>query len=227
MFLLSKGSSAASTTADLVKTSDAALAKPAINILDKINGLLNKANKTVKVQEESDRFLDAAVDDWINSEKTAKAGAELKWPETIEEALDLPPKPQKPDLELPHLAGNSAKGYTEGAGVSLRTDDITSIYRAVGPNEYYSVVGSGKFDTVPTGMEVKQFGLDMQDTINFAERYPNIAAVLEVKIPKGILNNIGDFTKVDTTIFKNGTVTIQPENLDIFNKYLKEILHIY
>jgi hypothetical protein len=115
----------------------------------------------------------------------------------------------------------------EGAGDSLKTDDITSIYRGVGPNEYYNVVGSGKFNTVPTGMEVKQFGLDKQDTINFAERYPNIAAVLEVKIPKGILNNIGDFTKVDTTIFRNGTVTIQPENLDTFNKYIKEILHIY
>ncbi|SBV99263.1 hypothetical protein KL86CLO1_11165 [uncultured Eubacteriales bacterium] len=110
---------------------------------------------------------------------------------------------------------------TEGAGDGL----ITSIYRGVGPNEFYSVVVSGKFDT--TGMEVKQFGLDKQDTINFAERYPNIAAVLEVKIPKGVLNKIGDFTKVDTTIFKNGTVTIQPENLDIFNKYIKEILHIY
>ncbi len=74
---------------------------------------------------------------------------------------------------------------------------------------------------------MKQFGLDKQDTINFAKRYPDIAAILEVKIPKDILHKIGDFTKVDTTIFKNGTVTIQPENLDTFNKYIKEILHIH
>jgi hypothetical protein len=141
-------------------------------------------------------------------------------------ALDAAGVRQDADVSAT-LSGQRTGELAEGAGDVLKTDDIISVYRGVGPNEYDSVVASGKFDTVPTGMEVKQFGLDKQDTINFAKRYPDIAAILEVKIPKDILHKIGDFTKVDTTIFKNGTVTIQPENLDTFNKYIKEILHIH
>jgi hypothetical protein len=116
---------------------------------------------------------------------------------------------------------------TEGAGNVVNLDEITSIYRAVGPQEYYNVLDSGKFSRIAQALQAKQFGVGLQDTINFAERYSDIAAVLEVKIPKTILDKVGDFTHVDTRIFKNGTISIQPYNLDEFNKYIKEILHIY
>ena len=119
------------------------------------------------------------------------------------------------------------EGYTEGAGDVVNSNEITSIYRAVGPQEYYNVLDSGKFSKIPQALQAKQFGVDLQDAINFAERYSDIAAVLEVKIPKTILDKVGDFTHVDTRIFKNGTISIQPYNLDEFNKYIKEILHIY
>lgn len=53
----------------------------------------------------------------------------------------------------------------------------------------------------------------------------DIAAILEVKVQKAILDKIGDFTNVDTTLFKNGTVEIQSEHLEEFNSSIVEIIH--
>ena len=53
----------------------------------------------------------------------------------------------------------------------------------------------------------------------------DIVAVLEIRVRKGILEKIGDFTHVDTTLFRNGTVEIQPEHLDEFNNSIVEIIH--
>jgi len=150
-----------------------------------------------------ENFAKAIAEEWNSVYKPTAT----KWPETMDDLLKT--------------------GYTEGAGDVINSSEITSIYRAVGPQEYYSVLDSGKFSKIPQALQAKQFGVDLQDTINFAERYSDIAAVLEVKIPKTILDKVGDFTHVDTRIFKNGTISIQPYNLDEFNKYIKEILHIY
>jgi hypothetical protein len=41
------------------------------------------------------------------------------------------------------------------------------------------------------------------------------------------LERIGDFTNVDTTLFRAGTVEIHPEDLDEFNNSIIEIIHRY
>lgn len=44
--------------------------------------------------------------------------------------------------------------------------------------------------------------------MNFADEYKEIGAIIEVKLPKDMLDKIADFTHVDPFIFKCGTVTI-------------------
>lgn len=86
---------------------------------------------------------------------------------------------------------------------------------------------TGTFKVIPNGLQAKQFGLNLKETINFAERYPDLAAVIEIKIPQNVLNKIGDFQSVDKFIFRDGTVTIHADKLDEFNKFIEEILHVY
>jgi hypothetical protein len=61
---------------------------------------------------------------------------------------------------------------------------------------------TGKFNVIPSGLQAKQFGLSFEETLEFANKYSDIGAIIEVKIPKNILNEIGDFTQVDRFIFK-------------------------
>ena len=119
------------------------------------------------------------------------------------------------------------KNLDDKIGEIGSSDDITEIFRAVGPDEFYKVMDTGKFDSIPSAMQAKQFGIDLDETINFAEKFSDISAVLEVKIPKNILDEIGDLTHVDAFNFKKGTVTIQPDKLDDFNNHIREILHVY
>lgn len=101
------------------------------------------------------------------------------------------------------------------------------MYRAVGPDEFYDVMKTGEFSVIPNGLQAKQFGLSFEETLKFAEKYSDIGAVIEVKLPTDVLNKLGDFTQVDRFIFKNGTVTINADKLGEFNKAIKEIIHKY
>jgi len=111
----------------------------------------------------------------------------------------------------------------------LPVEDTMSIYRAIGEIEFYSVMRTNQFSFWPCSAKVKYFAMDFEETLKFANMAfaMDIAAVLEVKVQKSILELIGDFTHVDTTLFRSGTVEIQPENLDEFNNSIIEIIHRY
>jgi hypothetical protein len=97
--------------------------------------------------------------------------------------------------------------------------DVISIYRAVGQEECYSIIQTGLFSLSDASAGVKYFGLDFSETVDFSCRDINrhVFAVMEVIISKSVLHDIGDFTYVDTFIFKTGTVIIHEEDLDKFN----------
>ena len=120
------------------------------------------------------------------------------WETALEEAVAEQGIGDPENVDISGESGIVFDRDTEGAGKVVNSDEITSIYRAVGPQEYYNVLDSGKFSRIPQALQAKQFGVDLQDTINFAERYFDIAAVLEIKIPKTILDKVGDFTHVGT-----------------------------
>ena len=84
-----------------------------------------------------------------------------------------------------------------------------------------------QFRPGPRSAEVKYFGRDFHETLKFADWTPDASAIIEVKIPKSILDEIGNFTPLDSTIFRKGTVMIEPENLDVFNKNMSGFYHIF
>ena len=97
----------------------------------------------------------------------------------------------------------------------------TKLYRAVSFDEANSIMDTGKFTLKAGAFEGKQFGLKLSETREFAKLMgePMIA---KVKIPKSLFKLL-DKTSVDPMIFKSGTVTVNADVLNVFNKLIKNI----
>ena len=111
----------------------------------------------------------------------------------------------------------------------MDTVDPVSLFRAVGFAEYDSILDTRKFSLRPNGLESKYFGMNFNETLDFANKVFNIhvVAIVEAKVEREVLNQIGDFTKVDITVFKSGTVEIHKEHLERFNRAVSKIKHVY
>jgi len=103
----------------------------------------------------------------------------------------------------------------------------THIYRAVGADEYKLILRTKQFAVLEHGLQVKHFGLNYLETLDFADKDFNIdvSAILEVEIDSAVLKEIGDFTNVDTYIFRSGTVEISSDRLTEFNEAVLTVTH--
>jgi len=104
-------------------------------------------------------------------------------------------------------------------------DELVDLYRAVSPEELSSIITTRQFSLGDSGY-VKQFGKVFDEILELASFLPDTAAIVKTKIPKKLLKEL-DQTPVDTSILKGGSVTVQPEKLDAFNKALKDIEHVF
>ena len=109
------------------------------------------------------------------------------------------------------------------------SENYTKLYRAVGTEEYLSIIRDKCFAIHPDGLgaEVKYFGKDFNETLQFANSAlgKSYVAIFEISILTNIINAMDDNTPVDATIFKSGTVVIQSEDLKFFNDNVRCILH--
>ena len=103
--------------------------------------------------------------------------------------------------------------------------DIITLYRAVGADEYYSVMDINKFETCIGMTEVKYFALDFKEITVYADKSYNtdVVAIFEIIAKRSSVERIGDFTRVDPSIFKSGTVIIHEEDIDEFNQAIISI----
>ena len=111
----------------------------------------------------------------------------------------------------------------------IPTEDSLSLFRAIGESEFYSVMRTKRFSFWRRSAKVKYFANDLAETIKFANMAfaTDIVAVLEITVVKDVLERIGDFTNVDSTLFRAGTVEIHPEHLEEFNNAIIDIIHRY
>ena len=111
----------------------------------------------------------------------------------------------------------------------MQKDQMVRLFRAIGFAEYVSIMETGKFTLRPNGLESKYFGMDFDETLVFANKVFNIhvVAIVETEIESGILDIVGDFTKVDSSVFKSGTVAIHKDQLDEFNNAIRKIKHVF
>ena len=110
----------------------------------------------------------------------------------------------------------------------INNNGIVNLYRAVCADEFYSIMESNQFTLPPDkSTSVKYFGVDLNETVEFANiiQFIDIVAVVEVGISYDILLQVGDFTHVDIFLFKKGTVIIHAEDLSKFNDDIRYIVH--
>jgi len=121
-------------------------------------------------------------------------------------------------VRISRATGLSATEIADiGNGANSET---TTLYRAVGPDEYQDIQDTGQFRPNPNGDGFqfgKQFGNDLDETIDFADQYPDIGGVVQVEVPNSFLDGIDVGPQVDTGVFPSGTVTIDIDDLDAFN----------
>jgi hypothetical protein len=105
--------------------------------------------------------------------------------------------------------------------------ELVSLYRAVSEGEYVDLMRRREFRYIPLlSTHSKYFGVDCAETYEFADLVYNrhVAAVVETRVLHDVLYTIADFTRVDTEWFRSGTVIIHPEQLNVFNNAVREII---
>lgn len=104
------------------------------------------------------------------------------------------------------------------------------IYRAVSPEEYDDIFSINGFRARQDGrsFQAKEFGNNFEETLEFANQSINSdkAAIIKVTIPEEIYNQLNHMN-LDSAIFKSGTPVVEPEMLDIFNKNIINIEHVF
>ena len=112
--------------------------------------------------------------------------------------------------------------------LEMASDDFISIYRAVGSEEFYDIIETNKFSIHPKRAGVKYFGKSFEETLEFANSSIGITsvAIIETIVPRNELEQIMDFTQVDISIFKSGTVIIHGDDIETFNNMLVSIIHL-
>jgi len=101
------------------------------------------------------------------------------------------------------------------------------LYRAVGADEFSSIIRTKRFSVLEHGLHVKHFGLNFDETLEFANKDFNVdvVAIFEIEVYYNVLITFADFTHVDPYIFISGTVEISEDNLEMFNNSILKITH--
>jgi len=105
---------------------------------------------------------------------------------------------------------------------------MTTVFRAVSQLEYSSIIATGQFSLLPGGNEMKQFGFNLTETLNFATFQPDYAFVIRAEIPDSALARFHVSKIIDPFIFRSGVLTvIRQPGLVLFNSLVTNITRAY
>jgi hypothetical protein len=97
------------------------------------------------------------------------------------------------------------------------------LYRVVGVREHESICTNKAFLPGMNSLEGRQFAFTEQEVINYALTDESKVAVAKAVIPKDILKNLDFSNNIDSKIFTNGVITVQPEENELFNESIIRI----
>jgi hypothetical protein len=106
--------------------------------------------------------------------------------------------------------------------------ETVDLYRAVGIREYESIMKNKAFLPGTNSLEGRQFAMTLEEALEYANIDPNKVAIIKATVDKNVLQYL-DFSKtIDTFIFKNGVITVQPGvQSQMFHQFLKSIEHVF
>lgn len=102
---------------------------------------------------------------------------------------------------------------------------LVTLYRAVEPAEYASIMAGKSFSWGPFPTNMKQFAFTLDEAITYANTNPAYAAIIKVTVDESVIK-VGQFSKsIDPWIFKNGVLTFT--DLDVLNNAIVSIVHVF
>ena len=110
--------------------------------------------------------------------------------------------------------------------ILLRDDyvgETVDLYRVVGVRERESIFANKAFLPGMNSLEGRQFVFTEQEVINYAITDASKIAVAKAVITKDILNKFDFSDNIDSKIFINGVITVQPEENELFNESIIRI----
>jgi hypothetical protein len=120
---------------------------------------------------------------------------------------------------IPFALGTGTGGrIVAGEISSARTVEL---FRAVSPAEFDDIIRIGGFRAVAGGGSLagKQFGLKLDEVLIFADKFPDVAAVVRARFPASTFNQLDFSRTIDPFIFRSGVATAQPgTQLDLLNR---------
>ena len=126
-------------------------------------------------------------------------------------------------------AGLAAGAAVEAeAGLAAEAGETTDLFRAVGVREFNAVMESGQFLPGANSLEARQFAFTLDEALQYASTDASKVAVLQATIDSSALPAFDFSTAIDSTIFRNGVITVQPgAQSDIFHAALVAITHVF
>ncbi|WP_258180006.1 beta strand repeat-containing protein [Burkholderia multivorans] len=122
--------------------------------------------------------------------------------------------------------GTLAKQAT--AKLVSAAEETTTLYRAVSPAEFSSIMNTGKFSFVSGANEMKQFSFSLNEAATYANTATEYAAIMKVDVPSSVIGKFGISYSIDPFIFKNGVVSVEGvEQLQLLNSVAKNIGHAF
>ncbi|NML32389.1 hypothetical protein HHL14_16295 [Paraburkholderia sp. G-4-1-8] len=89
-------------------------------------------------------------------------------------------------------------------------------------------MNSGQFSFGPAGSEMKQFGFNVNEVLNFSNFAPHYAAIVRADIPTSLLGNFNVSNSIDPFIFRSGVLTVNGQSgLNLFNSAVTNVGHAY
>ncbi|MEO1086327.1 MAG: polymorphic toxin-type HINT domain-containing protein [Acidobacteriota bacterium] len=128
-----------------------------------------------------------------------------------------------------HAARDRGIQKTTEGGASPRStgsSESVDLFRGVSPEEFDDIFRFGGFRSAPgsEGLIGKQFGLKLEEVLKFSDHFPEVAAVVKVRIPKSTFDQLDFSRSIDPFIFRNGVITAQPgRQLDLLNDTIEQL----
>jgi len=108
-------------------------------------------------------------------------------------------------------------------------NEVSLFFRAMDENELYMALETQMFALHPERAQVKYFGLNLNETLAFANHPINsqLVGIVEARVHADFLTKIENSIQVDTFIFKSGTVVVNAQQLASLNAHIISIRQVY
>jgi hypothetical protein len=137
---------------------------------------------------------------------------------------------RKDDPNYIPMTPEATELVNEGAATEGKAEEsakTTDLYRAVGVKEYNSIIKNKAFLPGGASLEGRQFAFTEDEALAYADKDLSKVAIFKVTVNSSVLPSLDIQYTIDTPIFPNGVVTVQPSQSEIFRQNTLRMFQVH